>query len=107
MCAETPPTEQAALRLSIEQLVDDIVTHAYHHPPVPKEAYRKRFLALFTAALARQDVASRVDELEELIETTKCLRPECRTEHKVKRADIDKRLAQLRHLVEKGNEGGR
>jgi hypothetical protein len=96
-------TEQAALRLSIELLVDDIVTHAYHHPPVPKEAYRKRFLALFTAALARQDVASRVDELSQLQTFLTNAHLYDQDSAMKLRYHFDDRLAQLRQMGEKGN----
>lgn len=73
------------------------------------EAYQEEYLAIreaFIDTVLAHEAASvrgaRIDELEKLIESTKCYRPECRQEHKVKRSSIDNRIAALRD----GTDGG-
>ena len=45
--------------------------------------------------ITKREREARIDELENLIESTKCLRADCRTNHKVKRSSIDDRIEEL------------
>jgi len=64
--------------------------------PLAKYDYSKNEYNIFAEQQIEALITkARIDELESLVETTKCLRADCRTSHKVKRSSIDERIAEL------------